>query len=71
MRRFLPVCLVFAGLMSAAPALAEQLVTVGGITYRCPNSCNVNVNPNTGVVSVTDSLGERVEVIRQSTNRPQ
>jgi hypothetical protein len=78
MRRFLPVCLVFAGLMSAVPAFAATLRVDDGngttYIYTCPNRCNVVEWDVNGIATrVEDSRGGvvTVQVIRQYTNEKQ
>jgi hypothetical protein len=73
MRSFLPVCLVFAGLISAAPAFAMEVLRTSVGTFTCQNQCvvrmtDVNGNPT----RVEDSQGGtvRYDPVNQDSDRP-
>lgn len=54
------MCSVMLGMAVASGAvIAEETVTVGGITATCPNSCVVTQSGNT--VTIRDSKGAPVK----------
>lgn len=54
----LAAAIAFAGV--TPPALAEQSVTVNGMTFTCTNSCNVTISGDS--FSVVDCCGGRVRI---------
>ncbi|WP_414579627.1 hypothetical protein [Anabaena sp. CCY 9402-a] len=62
MRNVLSGCLVFAGLMSAAPALAGEVLITRNFIFTCQNRCVVIEYRDGEPTQVTDSAGGTVRV---------
>ncbi len=73
MRNVLSGCLVFAGLMSATPALAGEVLITPNFIFTCQNQCVVIQYRDGNPVQVRDSNGGTVvvEQRRQYTNAVQ
>jgi hypothetical protein len=67
MKKMFVFCAAFGFALISAKAMAEQSVTINGITYTCTNTCVVTVTD--GNINAVDSNGGRVRARFPSVNQ--
>jgi len=60
--KILIYCVLAAAMLASPVSMAEQSVTINGVTYTCTNQCEVNVDPERDTLTVQDCCGGSVRV---------